>query len=493
MRTDHADPSPRGPGQTVPAIGEFLVPIELLLATTAKVLCSAVFVSRRDPTEAFRNSAPSALHANQLPDVLRRHARWHVGERQVDIRLDIDGTVASELVAAHRAVHPGFDADWAGEERRLVALASVTRSAQYIPDQGCLIIPPDGDRSLHFTPTPIARGPVPSAGWCGDIRPSTAVQAAIDAAFADDAACHAAMLVVQRGAIVGERYAPELGPDRPLESWSMGKSLMATLIGLLVGRDALALDAPAPVAAWRRPGDPRGAITLRHLLNMSSGLRFTGQDDLRADWRHGLPEHFLPYGEALDVFAFATERAGEHPPGTVGRYRNCDPLALAGIFHETVRAMGGNPLTWPQTELFDRLGMHGLVQEPDRWGRFVCSGFNFGTARDWARLGLLYLNEGRWQGERVLPEGWAAFARTPAPAWAQRNYGAQFWLNSVGEFVLPADTFYMAGGGGQYVFMVPSADLVIVRMGHSRGWATAKPKVNQALQSILAALPQGAA
>ena len=479
--------------QASPKIGEFLVPIELLLAATAKVLCSAVFVSGRDAAEAFQNSAPSALHANQLPEVLRRHARWQVGERLVEVRLDIDAAVAAELVAAHRAVHPAFEADWAGEERRLAALGSITRSAQYGPDQGCLIIPPDGDRSLHFEPTPLVRGPVPSTSWCGDIRPSKPVQDAIDAAFADEPACHAAMLVVHRGTIVGERYAAGLGADQMLESWSMGKSVMATLIGLLVGRGALALDAPAPVAAWRSAGDPRGAITLRHLLNMSSGLRFTGQDDARGNWRHGLPEHFLPYGEALDAFAFATERPAEHPPGTVGRYRNCDPLALAGIYHDTIRAMGENPLSWPQTALFDRLGMHGLVQEPDRWGRFICSGFNFGAARDWARLGLLYLNDGAWQGERVLPEGWARFVRTPAPAWKQENYGAQIWLNSIGEFVLPPDTFYMAGGGGQYVFIVPSAELVIVRMGHSRGWATAKAKVNDALHAILAALGRQAA
>jgi CubicO group peptidase (beta-lactamase class C family) len=172
----------------------------------------------------------------------------------------------------------------------------------------------------------------------------------------------------------------------------------------------------------------------------------------------------------------------------VGRYRNCDPLALATIFHDTVLGLGGNPLTWAQAELFDAVGMHGLTQEPDRSGRFVCSGFNYGTARDWARLGLLLLAGGEWQGRQVLPEGWATFMRTPAPAWKAANYGAQLWINSVAEFVLPADTFYLAGGGGQYVFVVPSADLVIVRQGHARGWAASKANVNAALTDILAAL-----
>jgi CubicO group peptidase (beta-lactamase class C family) len=314
------------------------------------------------------------------------------------------------------------------------------------------------------------------------------VRQALDKAFANESACHAAMLVVHRGAIVAERYAADLTPDMPLESWSMGKSVMATLIGLLVERGALALDAPAPIAAWDAAGDPRRRITLRHLLNMSSGLRCTGQDDPRSSWRHGLPEHFLPYGEALDIAAFAIERPAEHAPNTVGRYRNCDPLALATIFHDTVDKLGGNPLSWAQTELFDRLGMHGLTQEPDRFGRFICSGFNYGAARDWARLGQLHLAGGMWNGQRVLSEDWTTFVRTPAPAWKTANYGGQMWINSVGEFVLPADTCYMAGGGGQYVFMVPSADLVIVRMGHARGWAASKANVNGALTDIMAAL-----
>lgn len=471
-----------------------VVPIELLLATTAKVLASAVFVSGREPAEAFAQSAPSALHANQLPDVLRQHAHWTLDrhDRRVDVRLDIDARIAAELVTAHRAAYPGFEADWAGEERHLAALGSLTRSAQYIPDQGCLILPPEGDRSLSFDPTPIHRGPLSMSSWCGALRPAPAVQSALDTAFEDKEARHAALLVVHRGDIVGEGYADELTGDQPLESWSMGKSVMSTLIGQLVGSGALALDAPAPVPAWHAPGDPRAQITLRHLLNMSSGLRCTGQDDPRGHWQHGLPEHFLPYTQALDVEQFATTRPAEHPPASVGRYRNCDTLTLATIFHDTVRSLGGNPLTWAQTELFDHLGMHGLTQEPDRAGRFIASGFNYGTARDWARLGLLYLRGGAWEGKRILPEAWTQFVRTPAPAWKQGQYGGQFWINSIGEFPLPPDTFYMAGGGGQYVFIVPSMDAVIVRMGHSCGWATSKTKVSEVLGALLPALAREA-
>ena len=483
-----------------------VVPVEMLLATVAKVLCSAVFVSGRQPEEAFRHSALWALKAQLLADALALHARWHVdrADARVDITLDLTRAVAGDLIAAHRAAHPGFEADWAGEMARLVRLGSVTRSAQFTGDQGSIIVPRDGDRRLHFEPCPVRRGPASSSGWPGRSgaepgdeaarRSRAAIAKALDDAFADAQAFHAAVVVVHGGQIVGERYADGITPDMPLESWSMGKSVMGTLIGLLVGRGALELDARAPIAAWDTPGDPRRAITLRHLLNMSSGLRCTGQDDARGTWRYGVPEHFLPYCEALNAAEYATGRPLEFPPDTVGRYRNCDPLSLATIFHDTVRdRLGGNPLTWPQTQLFDPLGMRGLVLETDRWGHFIVSGFDYGTARDWARIGLLYLRDGVWEGKRVLPAGWAAFARAPAPAWKNREYGAQMWLNSMDELALPSDTFYFAGGGGQYVLVVPSADLVIVRMGHTRGWEGAKAKVNTMLKGITAALAKKAA
>jgi CubicO group peptidase (beta-lactamase class C family) len=491
------------PESSLAVLRDTVVPIEMMLATAAKVLCSAVFVSGRDPEEAFNHSALWSLKAQLLPDALLRHARWNLDRQdpRVDISIELTPAAADDLIAAHRAAHPGFEADWAGERARLVGLRKMTRSAQFTGSgQGSLIIPRDGDRALHFKPREIRRGPLSSAGWTVqgptttvDASTRAAVARALEAPFADREAYHAAVLVVQGGQIVGERYAEGFNADMPLESWSMGKSVMGTLIALLIGRGALERDARAPIAAWDRPGDPRRAITLRHLLNMSSGLRCTGQDDGRESWRHGLPEHFLPYAEALNIAEWATERPLEFAPDTVGRYRNCDPLSLAEIFHASVSKLGGDPLTWPQSELFDRLGMRGLVLETDRWGRFIVSGFDYGTARDWARIGLLYLRDGVWSGQRVLPAGWAEFARTPAPAWKNREYSAQIWLNSVGEIALPPDTFYFAGGGGQYVFVVPSLDLVVVRQGHTRGWEGQRAKVNTLLKGITAALAgQGA-
>ena len=490
--------------ETLSVLHDAVVPIEMMLATVAKTLCSAVFVSGRDPREAIAHSCLWSLKAQLLPEALQKHARWSVDRdaRRVDVSIRLTPAAVDDLLAAHRAAHPGFEADWAAERARLAALRSVTRSARFTGSQGCYILPRDGDSGLHFEPHAVPRGPASSAGWPGGEGPaddaasrrsSEAIAKTLEAGFADTDACHAAVLVVHRGRIVGERYRAGLTADSPLESWSMGKSTMGTLIGMLIGQGALELDARAPIAAWGKPGDPRREITLRHLLNMSSGLRCTGQDDARETWRYGLPEHFLPYAEALNVAEWATERPLEFPPDTVGRYRNCDPLSLAAIFRATVLELGGDPLAWPQTELFDRIGMQGFVLETDRWGHFIISGFDYGTARDWARLGLLYLRDGMWQGQRVLPEGWVKFATSPAPAWKNREYGAQIWLNSMKELALPADTYYFAGGGGQYVLVCPSLDLVVVRMGHTRGWEGGKDKVNVLLEGITAALAGEAA
>lgn len=481
--------------ENVNAIPDAVVPITVMLATVAKTLCSAVFVSGRAPEEAITHSCLWSLKAQLLPEALGRHAQWRVEReaRRVDVSLVLTPAATDDLIAAHRAAHPGFEADWSAERARLLALGSVTRSAQFAGAQGCFILPHSGNATRYFPPSDVPLGPASAGAWPGGEGHVDAVATVLDAGFADPEAFHAAVVVVHRGRIVGERYRDGIGADTPLESWSMGKSTMGTLIGLLIGRGALQRDARAPIEAWNRPGDPRREITLRHLLNMSSGLRCTGQDDPRETWRHGMPEHFLPYAEALDVARWAIDRPLEFAPDTVGRYRNCDPLALAAIYRETVLKLGGDPLTWPQTELFDRIGMRGFVLETDRWGHFIISGFDYGTARDWARLGLLYLRDGVWDGVRILPEGWVRFATAPAPAWKHGEYGAQIWLNSTRELALPADTYYFAGGGGQYVIVCPSLDLVVVRMGHTRGWEGARDKVNVLLTGITAALPGGAA
>ncbi|MGH3389761.1 MAG: serine hydrolase domain-containing protein, partial [Actinomadura sp.] len=392
-----------------------VIPLHLVLGTVAKVLCSAVFLSGRDLEEARRNSALHALFVHHLHDVLLDLITVDVAHdtRELTVGLDLDEKNVDLVVSGYRAYYEDFEADWDAETARLLALGGVSRTARFVGDQGSLILPRDGG-PIRFDPEPVTTA-LPDAAtqdWpMGDREPAGGprstvdrprIETAIDAAFADPAACTAAVVVVHRGEIVGERYRDGITRDTQLESWSMGKSLTATLIGVLVQQGLLSLDRPAPVPEWQ--GDPRAQITIRDLLQMSGGLLFSGQDDPRQSWKLGVPDHLYIYSDALDAFRFAVDRPAEFPPGTVGRYRNCDPLTLGYIVRRTVtEVLGRNYLQWPQAALFDRVGIRRQVLETDLYGNFLLTGFDYGTARNWARLGLLYQQDGVWQGERILP------------------------------------------------------------------------------------------
>jgi CubicO group peptidase (beta-lactamase class C family) len=315
------------------------------------------------------------------------------------------------------------------------------------------------------------------------------LDAAVDKAFANPESLTAAFVVAYKGQIVAERYAHGAHKDMQLESWSMGKSITATLIGLLIQQGELALDEPAPVPAWQGEDDPRKAITVRNLLNMSSGLHFTAPRDPDYSEDKGYPDHMFIYTGAVDAFDFSIGKPLQFPPGTEGRYRNSDPLTLGYLVKKTVTERGEDYLTFPQRALFDKIGIRRQVLETDPYGNFLLTGYDYGTARNWTRLGLLYLWDGVWLGERLLPEGFVEFVSTPAPGWKEPVYGGQFWINGKGELALPKEAFYMAGAGGQNTFIVPSHDLVIVRMGHFKGdgpqWDR---ELNETLKGILEAV-----
>jgi CubicO group peptidase (beta-lactamase class C family) len=437
-------------------------PTSLGAASYAKVLCSGVFVSGRDPEEVKQNSAYFLMVE---PD------------RKKPITADIDRQA----------------------KRVRVTVDNVTRTAAFYGDQGC-VIHPMGHDGIHFTPVAVQTklpeastqtwpmGDAPSKdGWPAGLDRAK-MQAAVDLAFADPAGLTAGMVVVHKGQIVGERYLAGITKDTQLESWSMGKSLTATLVGLEIRNGSFALDDPAPVPDWRRPGDPRGAIRVRDVMRMSSGLSFTGQDDRWMDPSWQYHDHFFIYAGAVNAFKYAIESPVEFAPNTVGRYRNSDPMTLGFLIRQAVEKRGEVYLTYPQRALFDRIGIRRQVLEPDPWGNFLLSGYDYGTPRNWARLGLLYLRDGMWNGQRLLPEGFTKFVSTPAPAWSQPEYGGQFWVNGRGQWNLPRDAFFMSGAGGQHTFVVPSHDLVVVRMGHQRGSQVGSKLLNQSLAAIVAAI-----
>jgi CubicO group peptidase (beta-lactamase class C family) len=311
---------------------------------------------------------------------------------------------------------------------------------------------------------------------------------ALDAAFADPAGLTQAFLVVHKGRIVAERYAQGVTKDTQLESWSMGKSITSTLFALLVKDGTYRLDQPAPVPLWRAPGDPRGAIRNIDLLQMSAGLKFVGNQEPGGSPPTTVLDHYYIYTGGIDAFEYSITRPVEFPAGTDGRYRNSDPLTIGYLVKRAVQARGEEYLSWPQRRLFDRIGIRRQVLETDPYGNFLLTGYDYGTARNWARLGMLYLQDGMWRGERILPEGWSQFVSTPAPAWRRPEYGGFFWLNGVGSWNLPAGTYLAAGAGGQNTWIVPSHDLVIVRMGHMRGQGAARRGTNEALGLVMQAI-----
>jgi CubicO group peptidase (beta-lactamase class C family) len=222
---------------------------------------------------------------------------------------------------------------------------------------------------------------------------------------------------------------------------------------------------------------------------MSSGLRCVSPQDPDFNAIRGYPDHLYLYTGAVDAFQWSITRPPQWLPNTMWRYRNCDALSVGYLIRKAVEARGEEYLTWPQRQLFDKLGIRRMVLETDPYGNFLLNGYELGAARDWLRLGMLYVQGGRWNGEQLLPDDWTDFVRTPAPA-SNKRYGAFFWLASASRWPIPKDAYFMQGSGGQYTFIIPTHDLVVVRMGHDRGEVAGNRGLRQALTLLLTAIPQ---
>jgi len=272
-----------------------------------------------------------------------------------------------------------------------------------------------------------------------------------------------AVVVVYQGKIISEQYANGFGPHSILMGWSMTKSITNALVGILVKEGKLKLEAPAPVAAWKE--DERRNITLNHLLQASSGLAW------EESYFNPTADFHRMFIYSDDKAAYASSRKLMHVPGEFFQYSSGSTNILSKIIRQTVGEE--NYFRFPYDCLFSKIGMYHAILEPDASGTFVASSYGYATARDWARLGLLYLNDGVWNGERILPEGWVKYSTTPAPAAKRREYGAQVWLN-LGEVSnpenveypgLPSEAIIFDGFEKNYVVIIPSKELVVVRLG----------------------------
>lgn len=440
----------------------------------AKVMCSAVFITGLDPDFAAANvggfTAPFAERAKMGKPVIDR------ANKTVSIPLP-DGT---------------------------------QRTAKFFGSQGCIALP-QGKTELNFKPVTV-KSKLPAAdkqAWpMGDQLPSAPLpkeinadklQQAVDAAFADEAGMTAAFVVTHKGRLIAERYGTGITAQTPLESWSMGKSLTATLLGTLIKQGVYKLEQPAPIPEWQKPPegqnlkDPRAKIRIADILQMSSGIRIRApQDpDYVDDGRY--PDHLYLYTGSENLFHYAATRPQQWLPGQVGRYRNTDPVLANYLIRLAVEKRQEDYLSFPRRALLDKLGMRTMLMETDSYGNFLTQGYEFASARDWARLGNLYLRDGvAPNGERLLTSEFVKFIQTLAPAWKADGrpiYGGFFWLNGDARYPVPKEMFYMAGAGGQSTMMIPSHDLVVVRLGHYRGSTPGERTLNRALALLMEAVP----
>ncbi len=386
---------------------------------------------------------------------------------------------------------------WRREKRRFADLASTLERPDSTVIRGVRFCRPALSRFIISLSRSLVLFPIRSTqDWpTGDVGATGQLPEEVDEAKLDAALDWAmsepqntrGLVVAYKGKIIGERYAEGFTKDTPQISWSQGKSITSALIGVLVHQGHLTVEDLAPVAEWRSPDDPRSAIKVKHLLRMSSGLDFINNGlDRPESWRSE-NEHMRIYFDALNVFEHAVNQPLEIPPDSQFRYRNSDPLTLGRIVRQIVEARGEDYLTFPQRALFDRIGARNFVLETDPYGNFIMTGYDYGSAWDWTRFGLLHLWDGLWEGERILPEGWVELISTPAPGARNQEYGGLFWLNRGGALdQVPKDAFWAAGFMGQTTTVIPSRDMVVVRLGPSPGGFNAY--INEAIKRILGAV-----
>jgi CubicO group peptidase (beta-lactamase class C family) len=342
------------------------------------------------------------------------------------------------------------------------------------PVLGCVQLPPGAqldsarylprvDKKLHAPDLDAQPWPMGDANATAQLP--AAQQAAIDnlltAAFDEQTygGTTWGVIIVVDGRIVGERYGRGFDLHRASQTHSAAKSFAVSVIGVAAGQGVLKVKDPAPIAAWRKPGDPRGAITVEHLLRMSSGLYTQGR---------GSPLQKI-YAQGGTVADLAATNILDSTPGSTFVYSPPDTMlamrALREAMHDDKRYFA-----FPYREFFWRIGMTRTTSNTDWNGDFMMSGQTWSSARDFARFGLLYMNDGVWLGKRILPGGWVKYVTTRGPAQPARppHYGAQFWLHG-GMSGLPEDAFTPSGGQGHYAMVIPSRKVVIVRRGFDAG------------------------
>jgi len=399
----------------------------------AKILCSEIFVAGRDGADVL------ARDFEGISPVLN-YTQKKIYSDEKSVRVSLFGLGASEAV--------------------------------YLGESGCTLVSPgDYILSLHtaemtteFQSPPTAR---PDSDETIERIDYGAVNTILDNAMGDVESGHRSFVILVDGRLVAERYADGFTANTRFLSWSMAKSVLATLVGAAAGQGLVFVDDPAPVAEWSET--PKASITWNDLLRMQTGLAFeedyatTNSDVNNMLWR------------SAEMGAVAAMQEQLHAPGEFWDYSSGTSNLLARTLQNALAERDVDLQTFARETVFNPIGASSFVLETDMAGNFVGSSFVYATARDWARLGQLYLQNGQWNGTPVLSPAWIDYTKKPTAA-SDGQYGAHFWLNHDGAdgrerylMDLSEDMYFMAGHEGQYVYILPTKNAIIVRTGITRG------------------------
>ncbi len=382
----------------------------------------------------------------------------YIGKRSVEFTLENDNNFSPVNLAS-------VSVDMEAKTATGTAFGLMKRTAVYREGLGCTLVSDDFDINAPYqkpqrtqvkTNSPYPYGDLPQRDTTFTNVDYDALNKAINAAFENpEVQKTRSVLVIYKDQIIGEKYAEGYDVNSSFLGWSMTKSILATCFGILQYEGKLDINAPAPIEAWHN--DDRDLITINHLLHMNSGLAWDEDYATMSDVTKML---FL----AKDVTLPQAEKAVLYPPNKHWNYSSGTTNLLSGILRKQFENQQ-EYLNYPYQVLIDRIGMHSMLLETDMTGNFVASSYSWGTTRDWAKFGLLYLHEGNWNGDQVFDENWVDYVQTPAPN-SEGVYGGHFWLNAKGQMPdIPKDYYSANGFQGQHVSVIPSKDLVIVRFG----------------------------
>jgi len=404
----------------------------------SKNLCSAVYLQHRDPSEVIRED---------LADFPLSLGKFSVNEKDSSVTGSVWGIAKSKTI-----YRKGCGCTLINDISEAEVRAQTFSFPSKALSNSDSVDWPYGDRVAYSFPSNIDN----------DLLQKAVRNVMNESSANGKPAFTRAVLVLYDGNIVAEQYAPGFDKNTVMLGWSMSKSFTGAMVGILVNQHKLSVDQPAPVASWINSG--KSNITIKNLLQQTTGLDFT-ENYTRPS---SVTKMLFRQG---DMAAYTASLPLKYRPGTVFNYSSGNSNILSKLIRQVVGEK--NYVAFPYSELFYKINAYSFLLEPDASGTYIGSSYSYATARDFARFGLLYYNNGIWNGEQILPASWVRESVQPSIADKRKHYGYQFWLNGYDENDstkrwypdVPADMFFCDGYGGQDVYIIPSEKLIVVRLG----------------------------